>query len=239
MKKIEIIKDNNYQVNKHKDLLLSQHKLSEKAQKIMSCLICMVKKDDEDFQEYKFLSKDFQELINSKSGSCMSDMIKTANELLDKKIKIDLGSEILLTHMVVSAKYEKSKGAYIVFKIHPELKPFFLNLKNNYLSYDIQNILSLKSNYSIRLYELLKHKFNQSAKHTKNPFITFSIEIDELRNMFQVPSSYNLHKIKTHILEKSLKEFSDKTDIFFKYTLTKEYSGKFDTINFSIGRNKI
>ena len=233
------MKEKNYQVNKHKDLLLSQHKLSEKAQKVMSCLICMVKKDDEDFQEYKFLAKNFKELISSKSGSCMSDMIKTANELLDKKIKIDLGDEILLTHMVVSAKYEKLKGAYIIFKIHPELKPFFLNLQNKYLSYDIKNILSLKSNYSIRLYELLKHKYNQSIRHTQNPIIVFKMGLDELRDMFQIPKTYQLGHIKQRILKKSQDEFDEKTDIFFTYTLTKENSGSFDTINFSIGRNKI
>ena len=163
-------------------------------------------------------------------------MVKTSRELLDKIIKIDLGNEVLITHMIISAKYEK-KGSFIKFMIHPELKPYLLNLQKKYLSYDIQNILSLKSNYSIRLYELLKHKYNQSARHTKNPFITFSIEINELRKMFQVPDSYQLNHLKTRILDKSKKEFSTKTDIFFDYTLTKKLGRSYDTITFSIGKN--
>ena len=141
--------------------------------------------------------------------------------------------------MIISAQYEKSRGAYIRFMIHPHLKPFLLNLKNNYLSYDIKNILTLKSSYSLRLYELLKHKYNQQIKHRKNPIITFSMDLQELKNIFQVPISYTIINIKTHILEKSKCEFSKKTDIFFDYELSKKYGGRFDTVIFSIGKNKI
>jgi len=237
MTKIEIMDGKNYLVNKSEKLLLSEHILSTQALKIMSCLICMIKKNDSDFKEYVFTSKDFKELIGTKSHNVINDMVKVSNELLEKKVKIDLGKDILLTHMVISAKYEKTRGSYLIFKIHPELKPFLLNLKKKYLSYNIKNILYLKSNYSIRLYELLKHKYNQQIPHTRNPIITFKVSLDELREMFQIPKSYNVSKIETRILKKSQDEF-EKTDIFFTYELNKKYGYRYDEISFFIGKNK-
>lgn len=65
------------------------------------------------------------------------------------------------------------------------------------------------------------------------------MDLDELREMFQVPNSYNIGNIKKHILDKSKNEFSEKTDIFFEYIMTKKYGSKFDTIIFTIGKNKI
>ena len=238
MTKIEIMKEKNNLVNIHNDLVFSQHSLSEQAMKIMKNLICMIHKDDKDFNEYYFDGKSFKDLINSKSKNIISDMKKNARELKSKSVIIKKEKSILETNMIISFEYEK-QGGYIKFMIHPDLKPYLLNLKNNYLSYGIKNILSLKGNYTIRLYEILKHKFNQSAKHTKNPFISFSMDLQDLKDEFQIPKSYNLHKIKTHILEKSKKEFSDKTDIFFKYELSKKFGRSFDTITFSIGKNKI
>ncbi len=239
MNKIIIEKNSNYLVNKNEKLLLSQHRLSVNALKIMSCLICMIRKNDKDFKEYIFTSQDYKKLIDSKSKNIMLDMVKASKELQSTNIKIDLEKSILETNMIISQEYLKGNGSFLKLMLHPKLIPFLLDLKNKYLSYDIQNILSLKSNYSIKLYELLKHKYNQSIKHTKNPIITFSIEIDKLRDMFQVPKSYNLHKIKLHILEKSKNEFSEKTDIFFEYDLFKKLGRKYDTITFSIGKNKI
>ena len=90
MTKIEIMDEKNYLVNKSEKLLLSEHRLSTQALKIMSCLICMIKKNDSDFKEYVFTSKDFKELIGTKSHNVINDMVKVSNELLEKKVKIDL-----------------------------------------------------------------------------------------------------------------------------------------------------
>ena len=238
-KKIVIIEDNNnYLVNKNENLLFARHKLNEQSIKIMSCLICMIKKDDEDFHEYIFTSDEFGKLINNKNKNIITEMIKNANELLDKKIKIDLGDSIIETHMIISFKYEKLKGEYIKFMIHPDLKPFVLKLKKNFLSYDIKNILELKSSYSIRLYELLKHQYNQQTKYTKNPFKVFKIDLEELRKMFKIPQSYKFYEIKKHILEYSKKQFEEKTDIFFTYETNKKFGKKIDEIIFIIGENK-
>lgn len=238
MNKIDITNTKNHLVNKNENLLFSRHKLSEQALKIMNCLICMIKKDDKDFHEYVFYSKDFANLTNSRHKNIIEEMVKSSKELKSQNIKFELQNTVFETNMIISFEYEKSKGNYIKYMIHPKLKPFLLDLKNRYVSYDIKNILSLKSTYSIRLYELLKHKYNQLSQHSKNPFIAFEMDLEELVNMFQVPISYNLHKIKTHILDKSKSEFDLKTDIFFSYKLTKKCGKKFDTITFSICKNK-
>jgi len=237
LKKIEILNDKNYLVKKSENLLLARYKLSEHALKIMNCLISMVHKDDEDFQEYVFTAKSFKDLINSKSNNVMHDMIKVSKELLSKPIQIKLNeTETLITNMIISGKYEKN-GNYIKYEIHPKLKPFLLNLKTRFLSYDNTNVLSLKSNYSIRLYELLKHHYNQNSPHTKNPFIVLKVDLNDFIEYFQIPKSYNISKIQERILDYSKKQFKEKTDIFFEYELNKKYGRKYDEIVFKIAKN--
>lgn len=240
MCKIEITETNNNLVKIHKDLILSRHSLSEQAQKIIRNLICMINKNDKDFHEYILDAKTFGNLIDSSSKNIINDMKKHARELKSSSVIIDKGKTILETNMIISFEYEKN-GGYIKFMIHPELKPYLLNLRENYLSYGANNFFQLKGVYTIRLFEILKHNYNQGISYKenpKNPFVTYKMPIEELKTMFQIPSSYNINKIKTHILDKSKKELSEKTDIFFTYELAKNIGRAFDTIIFTIGKNK-
>lgn len=237
MKKIEMTDTKNYLVKKNENLLFIRHNLSLNASKLFETLIAMIKKDDKDFQEYFFYAKDFKELIESESNNVLADMIKFSKELLSKTIEVSFGKEILLTHRVISAKYEKS-GGYIKYMLHPDLKPFLLNLRENYVSYKIENTLPLNSIYSFNLYPILKHKYNQCKPHTKNPFISFEMDLDEFKKTFQIPESYQLVHIKERILNKAKKELLEKTDIFFDYQLIKKCYKKFDTIIFTIAKNK-
>ena len=90
MKQVEIMKDKNYQINKNEKLLLSEYKLSVQSLKIMSCLICMIRQDDEDFSEYVFSSKEFKKLIGSKNKNTIQEMLRSADELLNTKIKLTM-----------------------------------------------------------------------------------------------------------------------------------------------------
>lgn len=239
MKKIEITKTNNNLVKKSENLLFAIHSLSLNASKLFECLIAIIKQNDKDFYEHTFYAKDFKELINSKHKNVIEEMVKAADELLNKKVAIDLSeTAILKTHLITTFIYDKELGSYITLKIETKLKPFLLDLHKNYVSYKIENTLSLNSIYSFNLYPILKHQYNQCKPHTKNPFISFEMDLEEFKTIFQIPKTYQLVHIKERILDKAKSEFSEKTDIFFTYELTKKCYKKFDTITFTICKNK-
>jgi len=234
----KIEKEKNYIVKKNENLLLAKHNLNENSLKIMACIISQIKKDDDDFTKYKLTVKDYQILINSKNKNTLQEMIKASDQLLKTIIKINIeNGKFLHTTFIRNFRYDKEEGSFILFKIDSDFKPFLLNLKKNFLSYNIFNILKLKSSYSIRLYELLKHHYNQNIKYSNNNFIILKISLNNFKEIFQIPNSYTIINIKKNILEKSKVQFLEKTDINFEYQLNKINGRSYDEIVFTIRKN--
>ncbi|WP_143760997.1 replication initiation protein, partial [Clostridium haemolyticum] len=97
----------------------------------------------------------------------------------------------------------------MAFTFAPRLKPYYLQLKN-YTKYRISNIASLKSQYSIRIYELLKQY--EKIKTRK-------LDLNHLKELLgleihQYPKFYDF---KNRVLNVAQKELSEKTDIKFTF----------------------
>ena len=93
------------------------------------------------------------------------------------------------------------------FHFDSKLKPYLLQLKNQFTSYKLSNILSLKSTYSIRLYELMKKW--QHLGH-------WECSVDDLRGFLGAKSvkSYSVYgNFKNRVLLPALEELNEKTDV--------------------------
>ena len=118
----------------------------------------------------------------------------------------------------------------VILKFDSNLKPYMLGLKEFYTSYRLDNILSLKSKYSIRLYEILK-----SNLYKKN----VTVELEELKKMLSInEKSYAVYQnVKNKVIIKAQKELADKTDISFDFDEIKT-GRKVTSIKFHITSNK-
>jgi plasmid replication initiation protein len=130
-------------------------------------------------------------------------------------------------------KIETDDPTYIDFYVNPELKPYILNLTNNFTSYYFENIARLKSIYSIRMYELLKQYQNKKDFHGWW-FVELSILKERLDISEAQYSRYNDFKRKVIILAQ--KELEEKTDIKFDFEEHK-IGRKIEKIKFIIQPN--
>lgn len=216
MELVSIEDNKNNIVNKHQELVRNaRYSLSNLGIKVVSVLISMIRVSDEDFKEYLIKVSDFKELIGSTSKNTYEYVDVMTDELMKKPFKI--GDEKF--NWVYYAKYKEGESA-VVLKIAPELKPYLLALKNNFLQYNIVNILALKSAYVIRLYELCKDHLAEGTRYKdSNKNVLFDMKIDRLRELFEIPESYQYSShIKKHILDKAVEQFKAKTDIQITYT---------------------
>jgi plasmid replication initiation protein len=217
MKIASVEKHKNNEVKKANELIKAKGVLSENASKMLTMLISMIRVDDSEFQEYALNIKDFLKSINSSSHNTKA-IKQTAEELMHNPFWID-GKLFNWCSMV---DIEKIDG-YIVFDIHKYLKPYLLKLQENFTTYNIVNILSLKGDYTPRLYEYFLMEFNRykdiyRKKYNKTPkSYTFEIEIDWLRDTLKIPDSYRYNNIKTQIIEVAKKQLKEKTNIKFDY----------------------
>jgi hypothetical protein len=100
----------------------------------------------------------------------------------------------------------------LVLEVSGRLKPFLLQLRGNYTTYELQNIPRLKSTYSIRLYELLS-QYRLIGKRT--------FELRDLMN--KIGCSYAAYgHFKHRVLSKSQKDLEEKTDLRFDFEEEKD-----------------
>ena len=232
MEKLE--SKNELVVKKSEQLIYSKYKLSAPAQKLVTTVISLVQEEDESNKEYSILAKDFLELCGTKTNN--REYLKDAcEEIFTKPLKIKEPKGWLIVNWCSSIRYIDDQGT-IKFKVSDELKPYILNLKNNYLKYDLKNILPLKSEYSIRFYEWLKDIYNSKQRYNKKMIEEF--EIGFIRERMLVPNSYDTNKLFTRVIDKAKQDLEEHTDIRFTYKALKKSGGNtFTHIEFTISKN--
>lgn len=224
-------------VKKAEQLIASRYSLTTTEIKIISKLIAMIKISDTSFQEYIFRVLDWKNEQELKRKNIYRAFEEIAHDLMTKPITIrSENGNWLVVNWVSSAEYIKGEGI-VKFQINDKLKPYLLELKNHFLQYDIQNILPLKSSYSIRLYELLKDWYSEESRYSITKTVIKVVELLWLRQTFQVPKKYKYANIKQRILDKARKDLKKHTDITFEFEEIKE-SRKVTHIKFFIRKNQ-
>lgn len=231
MKYIDIKNDKNNIVKKHNELIQAKSHLSGTAQKMLSMVISMLRVDDTELQKYALHIKDYREEIGTHSKN-IRFFKEQAKELMSNPFEVD--SKIFNWCSMVDFK---TMDGYIVFKIDSELKPYLLELQDNFTQYHLVNILSLKGDYSPRMYEFFISKWKQFKHYNKTGIsFVFEIKIDDIRSQLGITKGYLYGDIKRQIIEKAKKDFKLYTDIQFDYTEQK-IGRKVDTLIITIKSN--
>ena len=216
-------------VKEPEELVLMRGDFTESALKLASYLIAILEKDKTNYQiNVKNYLKEFD-----KSLKDFSYIYKVAEELSDKKFKfVDrFKKKFAIYNFISSVTYA---DGILEVEFSQKLLAYLLEIKDKFLKYNIKNIMRLSSKYSIRLYKILKDEFEKKERYLHKPEVI--IRIDDLREMFNIPPSYDFYDIKRRILTKAKKEFEEYTDITFDYETIK-LGKKVDKIKFIIEAN--
>jgi len=210
----------------------SRFNLSVQEQKIILYLISKIKPDDNELKDQLFNIKEFCQIcgIDDNNGKNYRDLKQTIQNLHDKSlwINIDEKTEILFS-WISSAAIEKDDGN-IEISLNQKMKPYFLQLREKFTQYELIYTLGMKSQYSIRIYELLKSYENMHRK---------IFNIDELKRklMCEKESYINFNNFKVKVLNIALKEINKLTDIFIEFETIKK-GKKITQIEFIIKSKK-
>jgi len=210
----------------------SRFELSLQEQKIVLRLIQLIKPDDEKFTMYEFKIKDFCEFcgIDHESGGNYSKLKKTFNKLMDKKLWVkdqdETGKERIYPLRWVDKPYIYPGSGTIKIKLDEDMRPYLLNLKANFTTYNLYYTLVMQSKYSVRMYELLK-----SYAHTNKP-IEFSF--DDLRDKMMAYKYKEWYDFKRKVIDIAVREINEQTDIYVGYAYKNRYGRPIDTVIFNI-----
>lgn len=163
----------------------------------------------------KFTKKEYCELMGLHPDTKTQQLKKYTRKFLGNVVTLDLenGYEqfTLFTHAVCKEDPELGQVC-IELNCNPELSEVFFNIaEDGYIRYKLRNIIELSSQYSVRLYSLLKDKAYGNHE--------WIVNVKELRELLGATSkNYESFKeFNRAVLKKAEAEINDHTDIRFTY----------------------
>ena len=223
--------DKNYIVKKSNYFIMNcSYDLSLEEQKLILTLASMVQPQDEDFKPYVFKISDFMNLLEVDTKTKYTEVPKITKELMKKVFEIEEDDTIIQTAWLSSAVYKKGSGI-VELEFSPRLKPYMLRLNGLFTQYKLANILSMKSKYSPRIYEILKcNEFKRQGY--------IEIQVEDLRKLLKADTIYPLYAdFKRKIIIQTQKELRKISDISFEFEEVKT-GRKVTSLKFYIHSNK-
>lgn len=219
---MELINEKN-KIDKHYQLITARYKLSTVEQKLVLSIISLIRPTDSDFMNYQIPISQFEFLADNNNHQRLK---KYCKDIMSKPLEVATEDGWMLFNWFSHIRYRKEM---IECSVSPELKPYLLKLQENFKSYDLKYVLEMQSEYSIRIYELLK-------KSEKMGYL--EINLEELQDLLQVPDSFKRYdNFKRKVLQPTSIEIAKYTDIYFEFQEIKP-SRKVEKIKFIIFKNK-
>lgn len=191
----------------------ARYSLSTQQQKILCYLISQLKITDTAQTEKLFDIKEFFDFmaINCKSYERIRDNLKL---LRDKSwwVEESDGSETAVSFL--SRVNTNKRNGKATIKFNEDMLPYLqeLNAQNPYTRYKLFYIMTMKSQYSMRLYELLK-----SVEKLDN----WTFSIDKLKKQFDCDNYKKFNDFKKRVIEVAISEINKKSDITVTYEFIK------------------
>ena len=199
------VNKNNF-VTKSNRLIEANYKLGVIEQKIILCLASNIQPTDSDFQTYTLPIKEFTNLLGLKGSPKYTELRRITKDLMKKVFEVRINNKVIQVAWLSYVAYNESEGT-IDIRFDPFLRPYLLELKREFTSYKLENVVKLKSTYAIRIYELLK-------QYEKIQERTFSL--NDLRVLLGAEDIYPAYgNFKQRVLLPAQKELKSKTDISF------------------------
>ncbi|UZR99004.1 replication initiation protein [Chondrinema litorale] len=198
------MKIKNKNVTQHNTLINSSFTLGIFEMRLFLFLLSKVTKEDTDFR----LEKIPVELFRNESGNILyQDIMNAADKIVSRKIAIKSDEGFDYIPLLARCTYRKGEG-YINIMFNQQIKSYLLQLKGNFTTSQLSELLKLKSYYSHRIYWLLKQYSTFGERH---------IELEALKHILGLENKYARYRdFKKYVLEKSKSELA-RTDMAFTF----------------------
>lgn len=211
-----IAQQQEYMVVKSNDIIQkSRYTMSLQQNKLLLYLISKIKPMDEPGESYEFSIGEFCKLCNIADAGTNYECVKAAVKALADKslwVKKPNGKEVLMRWINEAETDERTQHIRITF--HKSVQPYLYDLQQYYTQYALDNVLTMKSQYGIRLYELLK-----SYQYMKRE-IEFAV--DELKTKLDANKYERYPDFRRYVLDAAILDINACSDLCVEYEARKE-----------------
>lgn len=217
-------------VTQSNKLVEARYNLPLGEQRLILTMISRIQPEDEDFKEYRINVGEFSGFLGIDKNSVYREFHKIQKSIVSRVLVFYEEDGPLVVGWVSSAKYIEKEGA-VLLSFDPKLKPYLLQLKGNFTSCKLEMLLRFKSQYTMRMYSLLKQYGRLNERE---------IELHQLREILGIGKDQYKHysNFRDRILEPTQKELKAKADLYFQFDEIK-YGRRVGAIRFHIVSKKL
>jgi plasmid replication initiation protein len=198
--------------------------------RIFTSAVSRIKDTDEDFKDYKMPLADlFYNQINL-GGAAYSEIKRIMRTLAKTIISVETDKEYTVYPIFSMCRFDRKKLTISV-SFNNELKDFLLQLKKEFIHYNLFEYLGLPSTYSQQIFELLKSWAGLPYRR---------IELEELHKILNVPESfkYDFHNFKERVLIPAETHIKKHTSFEYEWYPIKQ-GKRIVAVNFIFDKNKL
>jgi len=212
-------------VTQANELVSARYTLPLAEQRLVLTMIAKIQPDDCDFKPYRISVSELADFLGIDKNSAYRECKKITKSLLTRVLEIHEPGRLLQTGWVSSAEYVVGSGI-VNLSFDPLLKPYLLKLKGNFTSCKLEMLLSFKSQYTMRMYTLLKQYEWRKERE---------MELNEAREMLGLRKDQytEYSNFKINVLLPTQRELSEKADLTFEFDEIK-YGRRVGAIRFRI-----
>lgn len=199
-------------VTRSNKLIEARYKLSLYEQKIIYSIVSLIQPDDKEFNKFRFKVSELAKFCGINPKNAYHEIEEITRSLLTRVLTVKEDKRTIQTHWVQSAVYNLGM---VEFELDINLRPYLLGLKQAFTSINIKELMSFKSQYSGRIYELLYQQYTFGSRN---------FSLGELRDLIGLePKEYSMYAdLRRFIIEPAIKDINKNTSMFVSYETEKE-----------------
>ena len=183
-------------------------KLNLNELRLLSFCISKIDRETDKFVPLKVKAKELAEtfdLTEDRIYFLVDDLIKRINSKpVQYEERVDDTIEKVTSVWYSTLRYSEGKG-YFIFKMNDDLKPYVLQLRDNFTSYRIRDVYQFKSASTWHVYEVLKQYKSMKTK---------TFDLDQFKVLIGVSSKYKrFNNLKFKLIENAIEEINLYSDI--------------------------
>lgn len=206
----------------------ARYSLTLRQQKLLCLLISQIREDTTAATYTQFNLREVYDIL----GDTTQNYYKAKQELKDLADKSwwivsdkNKDEEVLVRFLSKVITNKNTQTVKILWDI--DMLPHLQNLRREYTQYKLFYILTMKSEYTVRIYELLKSVAGKT---------NWNFKIEQLKKLLMCDTKYKqFGHFKARVIDTAVNEINEKTDINVSYELFRYGGGReYTDIEFTI-----
>lgn len=207
------------EIRQHNAITTARYEMSACEMDIVFSLLSELRKEDKPGQIYRIRVKELEQLTGRTWN--YQRLLEATSKLRSREYHIENNKHVLQVGLLASALYVKGEGI-IELEISERMRPFLIDLKNNFTSYRLQSVFSLSSKYAKRIYQI--------ASQWKDIGETKTFTLDEFKIMLSLKDPKGkeaeqyekISALQKYVLDVATTQINEHTDLRIDYELIKK-----------------